>query len=90
MSVVRPNIKLSTAVALLESKEVTVQRLGTEWHWLVENYCSADTTRESDKGPALSGLAQAFSRANVLGKYIAGLGRMIFPMACFGWLAKMR
>ena len=86
MSVVRPNIKLSTAVALLESKELTAQRLGTEWHWLVENYCSTDITRESDKLPALSGLAQAFSRANVLGKYIAGLWANDLPDGLL-WMA---
>jgi hypothetical protein len=65
------NLKLSTAATLNNS--ANVREMAAQWRWLVMNYGSRELTCTSDILPALSGLAQKFSRGSVLGHYVAGL-----------------
>ena len=65
------NLKLSTTATLNNS--ANVREMAAQWRWLVMNYGSRELTRPSDILPALSGLAQKFSRGLVLGDYVAGL-----------------
>lgn len=46
--------------------------LYTNWYEMIENYTQRHLTRESDKFPALSGLASVFARLN-RDRYVAGL-----------------
>lgn len=52
--------------------EVAVRELSELWTDLVQNYCQRSITVQSDKLPAMSGLANAFE-ASGMGRYCAGM-----------------
>jgi hypothetical protein len=50
-----------------------VQELAGRWGSIVQRYTSLALTKESDRLPALSGIAKQFLRPGTLGAYYAGL-----------------
>ena len=57
------------------------------WYSLVEDYSSRYLTNESDKLPALAGLASSFRERQSLGKYLAGMWSKHLPSALL-WRTK--
>lgn len=51
----------------------SAQRLGYMWLDLVSEFCALNLTQESDRLPALSGLACEFFKKKTLGRYVAGI-----------------
>lgn len=51
----------------------SAQKLGYMWLDLVSEFCALNLTQESDRLPALSGLASEFWNKKTLGKYVAGV-----------------
>jgi hypothetical protein len=64
--------RLKKAWADVLNSEVTVEDLGYVWLYTVSEYCRLRLTKESDRMPALSGLASRMS-GFVMGPYIAGI-----------------
>ncbi|KAL8336395.1 hypothetical protein RB601_000285 [Gaeumannomyces tritici] len=60
-----------------EARSATAAELHERWHELVEDFCKREISVESDKLPAIAGLARAFhSIAGMSGdEYLAGLWR---------------
>lgn len=60
------------------------------WYGMVEDYLSRYMTCESDKLPALAGLATNFQRETLTdGTYLAGLWKEHFP-GCLLWKVRRR
>jgi hypothetical protein len=70
-------------VALLErsanSDSLSLSNVINVWHKLVEEYSKKELTRETDRLPAISGLAAHVQAARNLGKYFAGIWEFDLP-----------
>ncbi|KAL5322071.1 hypothetical protein ACEPPN_010040 [Leptodophora sp. 'Broadleaf-Isolate-01'] len=67
--------------ALIDHRDA--QNLQIQWYRIIKQYSARNLTKESDRLPALSGLAGVFQSKTVLGRFLAGLWTHDLPL----WLA---
>ncbi|KAH7350637.1 heterokaryon incompatibility protein-domain-containing protein [Rhexocercosporidium sp. MPI-PUGE-AT-0058] len=64
--------------ALIDSSNI--RKLQIQWYRIITQYSARNLTKESDRLPALSGLAGVFQSKNVLGRFLAGLWTHELPL----------
>ncbi|KAG4439969.1 hypothetical protein IFR05_004543 [Cadophora sp. M221] len=64
--------------ALMDTHDV--RKLQVRWYRIIRQYSARNLTKESDRLPALSGLAGVFQSKDVLGRFLAGLWTHDLPL----------